>query len=59
MSAMFEKYNAWRIKWNHPPINHLGEVASGMQIKDFDVLNWKQFEDVYAEYLAAKAIQNS
>lgn len=59
MSSMFEKFNAGRIKRNLPPINRLGEVASGHQFEDFSVFDWKQFEDEYAEYLAAKALQST
>ena len=56
MAAMFDKYNAGRIKRNHPTYNYLGEVASGTQTTDFSVFDWVQFEQEYAEYLAAKAI---
>lgn len=54
MAAMFDKYNAMRLKRNLSQINHLGEVASGGQSSDFSVFDWQQFEDDYAEYLAAK-----
>jgi hypothetical protein len=55
MAAMFDKYNAVRWKRDFPLLNEFGEVASGSQTKDFSVFNWAQFEQEYAEYLAAKA----
>jgi hypothetical protein len=57
MAAMFDKYNAVRWKRNFPPINHFGEVASGVQPSDFSVFDWAQFDSEYAEYLAAKELQ--
>lgn len=55
MAVMFEKYNARYLKRNLPSINHLGEAATGNHPNDFSVFNWEEFEQEYADYLAAKA----
>lgn len=57
MAVVFDKFNAGRVKRNLPQLNKLGEAASGPQPEHFSVFDWKQFDDEYAEYLAAKAQQ--